>query len=264
MRIAVHKTATWLAPAIVAASFVVASEAARRLPQSAWQPVVAVGFLATAVAAWGGYAVSRRGHSRREAALLAITPTMLTSGAFGCFLVAGNAVERIGVAVVAVALLAPYLTYLRGVSRADERFNSEKFSHLSFAVHVAAMFFVTAFSAVIPSYLQIPLPAAVVAVGAAALAASAETLRRAGHSGRDAAALAASAAMLMMQLFLAMSFLPTAGIVNAAVLTVLYATGLRAAAAIIAGKPATPAAARRELAFSCLLVAVVLSTARWA
>lgn len=264
MRFSPHKSATWLAPAIVATSFVAAAEAARRLPELAWMAIFVSGLLATAVAAWGGYAVSRRGHSRREAMLLAITPAMLTSGAFGCFLIAGTGIERIGVAAVAVALLAPYLTYLRGVSRADARFNGEKFSHLSFAVHVAAMFFVTAFLAEIPGYLQVPLPAAVAAVGAATLAASAETLRRAGHSGRDAAALAASAAALMMQLFLAMSFLPTAGIVNAAVLTVLYAAGLRAAVAILAGKPAAPSVARRDFAFTCLLVAVVLTTARWA
>lgn len=258
-----RKTAVWLVPATVAASFMVAAEASVRQWEIARLVIYAAGAAATVVAAWGGYAVSRRGHSRREAMLLAITPAMLASGAFGCFLIAGSQPERLGVAVAAVTLLAPYLTYLRGVSRADAKFTGEKFSHLSFAVHVAAMFFVTAFSAELPGYLRVPLPAAVVAVGAAALAASAETLRRAGHSGRDAAGLAATAAVLMMQLFLAMSFLPTAGIVNAAVLTVLYATGLRAATSVISGAPAAPRVMRRDFAFSCLLVAVVLSTARW-
>jgi hypothetical protein len=259
-----RKIAVWFSPAVAAAAFFVAAEASRRQWEAAWLAIFCAGAVATLVAAWAGYVVSRRGHSRREALLLAITPAMLVSGSFGCFLIAGNVVERVGVAVVAVALLAPYLTYLRGVSRADSRFTGEKFSHLSFAVHVAAMFFVTAFSAEIPGYLRVPLPAAVISVGAAALAASAETLRRAGHVGRDAAALAASAALLMMQLFLAMSFLPTAGIVNAAVLTVLYATGLRAAAAILSGAPVKPSVMRRDFAFSFILVAVVLSTARWA
>lgn len=259
-----RKIAVWFSPAVSAVAFAAAAEVSRRQWDAAWIVIFCIGALATFIAAWAGYVVSRRGHSRREAVLLAITPAMLTSGAFGCFLIASNPFERFGVAIVAVALLAPYLAYLRGVSRSDARFNGEKFSHLSFAVHVAAMFFVTAFSAEIPGYIRVPLPAAVAAVGAAALAASAETLRRAGHGGRDGAALAAAAAVLMMQLFLAMTFLPTAGIVNAAVLTVLYAAGLRAASAIIAGPPAYPVRMRRDFALSCLLVALVLSTARWA
>ncbi|HTK05100.1 MAG TPA: hypothetical protein VL500_05940 [Candidatus Eisenbacteria bacterium] len=263
MRTVAMRTYPWAAPVLIGTAFAGVSLVAGLAPVAAHLAVPALIAFASLVAAFATYGLARIGHARRIAALTAATPAALVMGAFGCFLIVDTRVARIALAASAVILTAVYLAYVRGMVKRDERFRAEDFSHLSFAVHVTSVFFMLAFVFGAPGYLQVPMPAAAFVVALGILVATAESTRRAGLNGRDSAAITAAFAALGVQLYLALSFLPTTNLVNAAVGTVLYAAGLHAAVSALAGKVPAPAF-RRQFALSFALVAIVFATARWA
>lgn len=262
MRAAIVKTYPWAVPLLIGAAFFAALEVSRLAPEPALRIVPAIGAFAAAVAALAGFGLARVSHRRRIAALTAATPAVLVAAAFGCFTIVDTSAGRLALAAAAVVLSAAYLAYLRGIVHRDARFRPEDFSHLSFAVHVISVFFAFAFAFGVPGYLQVPVPAVAAALALVILLSTAESLRRAGLSGRDTALLSSAFVALGVQFHLALSFLPTTNLVNAAVGTVLYATGLHAAVAALSGAAERPGY-RRQFAFSFLLLVVVFATARW-
>ena len=263
MRTAIVRTYPWSAPLLVGAAFLASFEVSRHLPSAAHAAVPALGAFAVAVSAVAGFGLARIGHRGRIAALTAATPAVLVAAAFGCFLIVDTGPGRLTLAASAVVLSVAYLSYLRGIVRRDPRFRPEDFSHLSFAVHVIAVFFAFAFAFGVPGYLPVPVPAVAGALSLVILLSTAESLRRAGLSGRDAALVSSAFVALGAQLYFALSFLPTTNLVNAAVGTVLYATGLHASVSVLSGRSSEPAF-RRQFAVSFLLLVVVFATARWA
>ncbi|HTM67977.1 MAG TPA: hypothetical protein VL426_01635 [Candidatus Binatia bacterium] len=263
MRPLAVSTYPWAAPLLIGAAFFAAAETARLAPGAAPAAVPALGAFASFAAAFAAFGLARMAHRPRIALLTAATPGVLVAAAFACFLIIDSSAGRIALAATAVVLSAAYLAYLRGIVRHDERFRDEDFSHLSFAVHVISVFFAFAFAFAVPNYLQTPMPAITAAVSVVILLATAESIRRAGLGGRDAALLSAAFVAFGAQLYLALSFLPTTNLVNAAVGTVLYASGLHAAVTVLSGRSSRPAF-RRQFALSFVMLAVVFATARWA
>mgnify|MGYP001590697115 FL=1 len=257
------RTYPWAVPFLVGAAFVSALVLSRTAPEAARLVIPAIMLAATGAVAAATYGLARIGHDRRVALLTSATPAVLVAGAFGCFLIVETSAGRLALAAATVMLAAVYLAYLRGMVRGDERFRVDDFSHFSFAVHVVSVFFVFAFAFGVTGYLRIPVPLAAFVVAVTILLATAETLRRAGLANGSAATISAMFVALGVQLYLALSFLPTSHLVNAAVGTVLYAAGLHAVVAALADRAPAPAF-RRQFALSLLLVVIMLSTARWA
>ncbi|MEY4744156.1 MAG: hypothetical protein RL272_101 [Candidatus Parcubacteria bacterium] len=253
----------WAAPFLAAAAFAATYASVHSVPAAAPYAIPALGAFAAAIVAIAAYGIARIGQARRAAALTAATPAALTAAAFGFFLVADSGVGAAAIAGSSALLAAAYLGYLRGMVKGDGRFRAPDFSHLSFAVHVVTVFFTLAVAYGMPDYLQLPVSYAAVAVAAVMAIAAAESLRRAGLAGRDVVVPSAAFAALGVQLFIGFSFLPTSDLVNAAAGTLLYASGLRVAVAMLDAKAPAPAYGR-SFAFTLLLVVIVLSTARWA
>jgi len=90
---------------------------------------------------------------------------VLVAGALGTFMTVDGNVARLMVAVTTVAVRLLFQAYWHGMGRENSRFSADDFAHLSFALHVVAMFFVLVSAFGLSDYLPLPLPAtAVIAV----------------------------------------------------------------------------------------------------
>jgi hypothetical protein len=250
----------WAAAAIVVAGFSATVAVARFNPGSLSRMAVVMAVAIPVLTAALCMKVSRHA-GRVVSAALAVTPTFLVAGAYGFFLVVGNDAARAAVLAVAAVLVGFYFTYLVGLQTHDARFQKEDFLDLSFVIHVLTMFFVLAATFGISGFSYLPTPVIAVCVAVVALLASVETFRRAGVLA-SGAAFAFAFAFVAAEFVVALSFLPTSGLVNATVGAVLYAAGLRIATWTLIGR-ADVRTSRRQVALSFFLVLLVFSTARW-
>jgi hypothetical protein len=187
----------------------------------------------------------------------------LVSGALSTYLTVDGNPARVLIGLTATGFSGLFLAYWRGMGSSDVRFRTDDFAHLSFAVHVVAMFFVMASAFGVTEYVPMPLVAVVAIVGLVSLVTAAETLRRSGVRSPMLAPVSLTVAALLTEASFALMQLPTTSLVNAVVGTVVYASTLHAANTILVA-PSHPPAFRRHFALSFAIVILVLSTARWA
>ncbi len=252
----------WISTAIVVGAFAALFEASR-LPARvslilvAWVCVTAplsIGLITF---------FTNRDTSRSSAILSSSTPAVLVAGALGTFMTVDGIAAQLLVASTAIGFCVLFLAYWHGMGRGDARFRADDFAHLSFALHVVATFFVLASAFSLSDFLPLPLPALAAIAGLITLVTVAETMRRAGLPSSSIPSFAVVMAVVMAEVTVALSELPTSNLVDAMIGVVVYATCLHAATAILAPTP-RPAVLRRHFALSFAIVILVLFTARWA
>ncbi len=252
----------WVSAAIVVGSFVTLSLVPRLSASAAAAMVPWVCVLGPVSIALTTFFTNR--DSAVSAALLSsITPAILLAGALGTFMTVEGDTARLLVAATTIGFSVLFLAYWHGMGRGDVRFSADDFAHLSFALHVVAMFFVLVSVFGLSDFLTLPLPAVAGIAGAITLVTVAETMRRAGLPRQSIVAFSATMALIMAEATVALSELPTGNLVDAMMGVVVYATCLHAATAILQPSPRPPAL-RRHFALSFAIVILVLSTARWA
>ncbi len=237
--------------------------AAARFPTGAadkflvWAAIVAVTTAAIAAAAVLVVRTSRPGGRWLP---FIEPPIFLTAASFLVLLLVETSLARYGLAVLSMVLLAVYFENLRAAD--SDRGQPADLVHLAHALDFVGLFFLAAFAFEIGMFFYVPVPlsAAVMAVfGAAAAAAD---LWRAGFVLREQSWLVAALGTLSGELFIALNFLPTSNLVNAAVAVVLFSLALQTAKHVLSGAGEFKYI-RRELAVSAALVVILFLTARW-
>lgn len=185
---------------------------------------------------------------------VAVTPVLLTSGAFLFLTLVDSGVIRFITVTGVMLLLALFYGQL-------DAGDDARFSALSRSVRAVALFFLLAFSFGIGRYVSVPLTG-LTALAAVVFAFSAQQDLHGMLDGKAAFGHAAVIGLLDAQLYLAFSFLPTPYMTNAAALLVcteLVSTAMRSALAGPSGR-LVPV---RHLAIAIVLLAAVLGTAAW-
>lgn len=196
--------------------------------------------------------------STLHSSIVAFAPiSLLGAAGFIFMLIVENAAGRAATAAAVLALHASYLSLMpRAVSGAEP---SREFLRVRSAVWLATLFFVLAFLYGIGDVVDVPLAVLVFTAGAVAAVAG-SALRPESAPGAPVAVVAAFGA-LGAETFLALWFLPTAWLVDAAVSMILFVLALQAVTH--AGVAPAPVFRRRTV-FAATLIALVLGTARWA
>ena len=165
------------------------------------------------------------------------------------------------VTAFAVAVAYAYFDRLRTLASLEQAEKAE-FVYFTYALHVAAAFFVfaAAYGLARIAHASIALMSPLVA--AALVVMMFETLRRAGVRAGRSAPVGVAFGIIATELFVAVAFLPTSYLVNAAVLTVLFSLVLRIGMQVLS-READAARLRRQAVLSFALVVVLLATARW-
>lgn len=252
----------WISAAIVVGSFA-ALYFSPRLPSSlAMASVPWVCALAPICIALTTF-LTNRGSRVLPALLSSTTPAILLAGGLGTFMTVEGDTARLLVAATTIGFSVLFVAYWHGMGRGDARFSDDDFAHLSFALHVVAMFFALVSAFGLSDFLALPLPAVAGIAGAITLVTVAETMRRAALPRQSIIAFSVTMSLIMAEAAVALSELPTSNLVDAMMGVVVYATCLHAATAVL--QPSVrPPALRRHLALSFAIVILVLSTARWA
>jgi hypothetical protein len=199
----------------------------------------------------------------KDALRFATAPALFAVSAFGFFLLVESDAARLGVAASAAGLMLIYFTQLekammnRGPATAD-------LLHLLHALHAVTLFYGYAFAFGISTYVDVSTPtvAAIAGVVSAAVAWYSLPMPVTGEV-RVRRLLALAFGVLGSELYVALSYLPTAPVVNATAAVILLTSALHVCRQVAAGM-ANGRAHRHELATASLLVALVLLTARWA
>jgi hypothetical protein len=203
-----------------------------------------------------------RGTSLREIVRESITAIALALGAYGHFLIVGGRAARYIILAAAVLLV---VTYLREIAHAEREGHDaadvEAFANLSYAMHVLATFFLSAFAFALSGLLQARAWMLALAAGAVIAVLTAETLRRHGIERRRLPSFVYG--VLGTELFWAMTVLPTPFVVNAAMCTILIGLGQHVAVRGLRTSEGELTGLRRQVLASAILIAILLLTARW-
>ena len=180
-----------------------------------------------------------------------VSPSLLGAAGFAFMLIVENAAGR---AVTALAVLALHASYLSFMTRVDVV--PRDFLRIRSAMSLTTLFFTLAFLFGISAFVDVPLIALAFTAGVVAAAAAWSALRH-----EVPRAVIAAFGALGAETFLALWFLPTAWLVDAAASMILFVLALQ----VIAHLNDAPAPLfRRRAVFAAALVALVLGTARWA
>lgn len=250
----------YIAPLFVGVCFLAAARLPTAIPPAFRAAVVAAAFLAAlAAVAAAALAASLGVIPLRRSMHLALTPTVLAASAFGLFLVVERDLARYAVAGATMLLLGAHFAFVAGM-REGARYGAEELGHISFAVHVVACFFCLGFVFGAAPLIAVPDAALAAAAGLFIGLVAWETLWHEGFAVRQFIPVAAAFGVLGAEFTAALSFLPTAPLVNAAVALILLVSALHAAVRILKGA----ALLRRQAVLTLTLVVLVLYTARWA
>ena len=162
---------------------------------------------------------------------------------------------------MAVVLVLIYLDNLRAVKK-DAPGSRADLAHLAFLIDLVGFYFLSAFAFGIRLFYSVPALLLAAAIAAGGVFVSFGSFRRVGIEQARFRVAIVFLALLTAELYLVLAYLPVSHLVDAAVMTVLFTAVLQAMRQVLTGV-ATPANLRRELAFSVILAAVLLATARW-
>lgn len=253
-------TVTYGAPLFAGACFFAATRLPHLVREDARTTVLwACAALAATATAAGSFLLAARVSRPRDAARMALAPVMLVVSAYGTFLLVERDLTRLGVAALAVGLLAAHSAFVADMKGLGARYRAEDLKHLAFALRVVAGFFAFTFAFSLPAISRIHPAVAALLVAAFVGIIALETLHDEGFSSRDAGLVAATFAVLGAEFYAGLSALPVSALTSAATGLTFFVSGLMAA--VLAFKGAAPP--RRNFAVACGLAALVLATARW-
>lgn len=260
MRPLLLRLVTYGAPIFVGACFFAATQLPRLVREDARMMVLwACAALAALATAAGSFLLATRFALPRQAARMALAPTMLVLSAYGAFLLVERDLTRIAIAAIAVGLFAAHSAFVAGMKGEGARYVAEDLRHLVFALRVVACFFAFAFAFSLPVFSRVHPVAAAALVAALVAFVAWETLHDEGFTSRPPALVAAAFAALGAEFYAGLTALPVSALTSAAVGLILFVTALLAAT--IALKGAAPP--RRNVVLASALVVLVLATARW-
>lgn len=224
--------------------------------ESGWAVAVVVAALAVGIAGTGGLAAfaAPPGTSRAHRFAHAATPALLVAGTFLFLMLVESSAVRFVAVTGGMLLLTAFFARL-------DAGDDEEFANLSRAVRAVALFFLLAFTFGVSRYVSAPLPL-MTAVATVALGVAAFQDLRPCVGTRLSVGYAAVAAVLGAELYLALAFLPTSYLTNAAVLLVAMEM-LSSAMRNLAAPGDSPLLARRHVALALVLLAAIFGTARW-
>lgn len=192
----------------------------------------------------------------------ALPLSLLVLGGFGYLMTVSGDAARYGLTLLIAALCFYDLTRLEArqdAGQPDDRDGRERLAVILMAP--AALFGYTFAYAILEStsvgVLWMALP-----VGLLTAAVVGELVRYAQRTGTYAWRLPAFAALLAMEFFVTLSFLPLKHLVNGAIMTILLSVFAHKVRDVLAA-PDEPLSFRRHVALSILLIAVILVTAQW-
>ncbi len=251
-----------VAPLVVAGSFLAALWLPAFLPQVAATSIAVVLAAAVIVVTVAVVIAAHRTHGIRPSLRLAFTPASVVIAGAAYLLLVEGVIARYALVAVVATLVGMFMAALDDLLDANGLgAHREDFLHFSFALHVIAAFFLLAFLFGLQTFAEVPLPITAAAAGVLLAAIAAESLSRAGKSGKDAALLAGSLGVVSAEFYVALSFLPTTYLVDAAVGVILFAAALHLAAGVSTDGSRNPL--RRHTALIVSLLALVLGTAQW-
>jgi predicted neutral ceramidase superfamily lipid hydrolase len=194
---------------------------------------------------------------------LVLPPTLLVSGAFLFHMLVGTPLARFVIVTAVMLLLFGYLMRLDSLKETADQSSSEvlRFARLTTMVGV---FFLSVFVFAIRQFTNVSTALIAILLLLVLVAVSYDALMQAKDIDDDLRRLTALAVgVLAAELYVGLSFLPTAYLVNAAVLVLGYFACLRAAIRILHGDLGTKEL-RLGLWAALILIVVLLATARWA
>jgi len=192
----------------------------------------------------------------------ALAPTLLVTGGFLFHLLVGSAAGRFAVLTLVMLLLVMFFLRADGLDAFDSE-KVEAFLGLSRLLTAVGLFFLTVFAFGIGRFVYVPLIALSPLFGLLCAAAAYESYLQAPEAPENVRRLAAAVSgVVALELFIAVSFLPTPLITNAAVCTVAFFATLLAVNRVLSGSIGTKEL-KAGLGLAAALVAVMLGTARW-
>jgi len=247
---------------LIGAFFYAAQQAAWLFPERRALVFCAVAAIIAILALLAGIASGARVMTK-DALRFATAPSLFAVSAFGFFLLVESDAARLGVAASAAGLMLVYFTQLekammnRGTAAAD-------LLHLLHAFHAVTLFYGYAFAFGISSYVDVSTLTITVIAGIVSAAVAWYSLPMpVSGEVKVRRLLAVAFGVVGAELYVALSYLPTAPVVNATAAVILLTSALHVCRQVAAGM-ANVRMHRHELATASLLVAIVLLTARWA
>jgi hypothetical protein len=187
---------------------------------------------------------------------------LLVLGGFGFLMTVSSDAARYGLSLLVAALCFYDLSRLESGHDADRPVGREGRERLALILLAPAVLFAYTFAFAVLEFTSVGVGWMALPVGLMTAAVIGEMVWHAQRTGAYAWRLPAFAAVLGMEFFVTLSFLPLKHLVNGAVMAILlslFAHKVRDALA----PSAEPLAYRRHVALSILLIAVILVTAQW-
>jgi len=192
----------------------------------------------------------------------ALAPTLLVTGGFLFHLLVGSAVGRFAALTLVMLLLVMFFLRADGLDAFDTE-KVEAFLGLSRLLTAAGLFFLTVFAFGIDRFVYVPLVAISPFIALLGAVVAYESYLQAPEAPEKVRRLAAAiSGVVALELFIAVSFLPTPFITDAAVCTVAFFATLLAVNRVLSGSIGTREL-KAGLGLAAVLVAVMLGTARW-
>lgn len=233
------------------------------MPNRARVPVLVLSFVVSVAVAAAMSVVSSAPFRRGVAAWrAAFAPALLVAGAFLFHLLVGSAIGRFTAVTFVMLLLVSYFLRADDLDAFDQA-KIDAFLGFSRLLSAVGLFFVTVFAFGIDRFVHPPLIVMAALVGLLCAAVAYESFLQAAEAPEKVRRLAAAACGTTgLELFIAMSFLPTPFITNAAVCAVAYFALVQAVNRVLLGTVGTRGF-RIGLGLAVVSVAAMLGTARW-
>lgn len=185
--------------------------------------------------------------------------TLFVLGGFGFLLTVTSDVARYVLTLLVAAMCYYYLDRLGSGNEAGHLEGEENLTVITLA---PSAFFAYTYAFAVLEYTSVGVIWMALLAGLMTAAVIGEMVWHVQRTGRYAWQLPAVAALLGVELFVTLSFLPLKHLVNGSVLVILLSVFAHKVRAVLAPS-ADQFAFRRHAALSILLIAVILATAQW-
>lgn len=244
--------------------FLLAVLAALGIALPLWIPVVPLFFLAIAAAGVVALLWHLAGFRFREPErwFLVGIPAALVVSAYAVALFLESDASKLALATTVALLVFFFAEHLFAFLHLPAAYQLHALEHVSLVVNAVTMFFAATSLFGLRLFLSLPLwvlSAACFVVSLFLLAATFWVCKVGTNRLRP---YALGGALMLTELFLAMSFLPTGFFTNAALLTIFFYLYLGISRAHVLSKLSRPVA-RRYASVSIFLTILILATARW-
>ncbi len=193
---------------------------------------------------------------------LTFAPWLLFASGAGLFLLLEHPAQRVLIAAVVAILLFFFAEQVFAYVHAPAVYRAYAIQHLSLGMNVLTLFFLGAFGFGVRMFLQTPLYVLTPVVFAAAAYAMYQTLWVSKMEHRRALTYGAAGGLVLAELFVALTYLPTGFAVNAVVLALAGYLFLGLSRAWFLEQAERPLVLR-YVAACVLLSLAVLATAQW-